>query len=100
MFLTQSAMAFAHFIDGHDDEAADWAARALRVKPNWPPALRVAVAANAMRDRSDEATRALDALRRVFPHVNAAKICECYPLQREADRQRLVLALRKAGVPD
>ena len=44
VFLTQSAMAFAHFIAGRDEEAADWAAMALRVKPNWLPALRVAIA--------------------------------------------------------
>jgi len=31
MFLTQSAMGFAHFIAGRDDEAADWAEMALRV---------------------------------------------------------------------
>ena len=59
MFLTQSAMAFAHFIAGRDDEAADWAAMALRVKPNWPPALRVAIASNAMRGRLDEADRTM-----------------------------------------
>ena len=32
-------MGFAHFIAGRDEEAAPWAAMALRVKPNWPPAL-------------------------------------------------------------
>jgi TolB-like protein/tetratricopeptide (TPR) repeat protein len=99
MFLTQSAMAFAHFTAGRDDDAADWAARALRVKPNWPPALRVAIVSNAMRGQSDEAAWALETLRCIFPDVNVAKICESYPLQREADRRRLVLALHKAGVP-
>jgi TolB-like protein len=47
VFLTHSAMAFAHFIAGRDDDAADWAARGLCVKPNWLPALRVAIASNA-----------------------------------------------------
>ena len=44
VFLTQSAMAFAHFLAGRDQEASDWAAMAGRVKPNWMPALRVAIA--------------------------------------------------------
>ena len=48
VFLTQSAMAFAHFVAGRDQEAAKWAAMALRTKPNWMPALRVAMASNAM----------------------------------------------------
>jgi tetratricopeptide (TPR) repeat protein len=100
MFLTQSAMGFAHFIAGRDDEAADWAAMALRVKPNWPPALRVAIASNAMRGRLDDAHKALNLLFGVDPKMNTAKVCEFYPLRREADRQRLIIAMRKAGMPD
>ncbi|MGA7487319.1 MAG: winged helix-turn-helix domain-containing protein [Xanthobacteraceae bacterium] len=100
VFLTQSAMAFAHFIAGRDDDAADWAEMALRVKPNWPPALRVAIASNAMRGRVDDAERALKAYLGIDPKVSIAKICEFYPLRRAADRQRLVLAMRTAGVPE
>ena len=83
VFLTQSAMAFAHFIAGRDDEAADWAAMALRVKPNWPPALRVAIASNAMRGQADEAERALNLYFRIDPKVSIARICEYYPLRRD-----------------
>ena len=100
MFLTQSAMGFAHFIAGRDDEAADWAATALRVKPNWPPALRVAIASNAMRGRLDEAGRSVQLLLKADPKLTIARICEFYPLRRESDRQRLILAMRKAGMPD
>ncbi len=100
VFLTQSAMAFAHFIAGRDDQAADWAATALRVKPNWLPALRVAVAANAMRGKTETADRALKLYLQIDPEVNIAKICEFYPLRRDADRQRLILAMRTAGMPE
>lgn len=99
VFLTQSAMAFAHFIAGRDEEAADWAAMALRVKPNWPPALRVAIASNAMRGHAHEVERAMTSYRRIDPGVSIAKICDFYPLRRDGDRQRLILALRTAGVP-
>lgn len=98
VFLTQSAMAFAHFIAGRDQEAADWAAMAARVKPNWMPALRVAIAANAMLGRAAEARDGLRAYQRVDPGVSIRKICEHYPFQREQDRQRLMEALRRAGV--
>jgi hypothetical protein len=30
--------------------------------------------------------------------MSIAKICEHYPLRREVDRQRLIFAMRKAGV--
>jgi adenylate cyclase len=100
VFLTQSAMAFAHFIAGRDDDAADWAAMALRVKPNWLPALRVAIASNAMRGQVDEAGRALHLYFRIDPEVSIANICEFYPLRRDADRRRLILAMRTAGLPE
>jgi TolB-like protein len=100
VFLTQSAMAFAHFIAGRNDQAADWAAMALHVKPSWMPALRMAIASNAMRGKIDEAERALTIYRRLDPNVSIAKICEFYPLRRDADRQRLILAMRTAGVPE
>ena len=98
VFLTQSAMSFAHFIAERDDEAAHWAAAALRVKPNWLPALRMAIVSNAMRGRSDEADKALKLYFRADPQVSAAKICECYPFRRSRDRERLLLGLRKAGL--
>ena len=99
-FLTQTAMAFAHFIAGRDDDAADCAATALRLKPNWHPALRMALASNGMRGHADEADRMLRAYLRSDPEVSVAKICGFYPFCREVDRQRLILGLRKAGVPD
>jgi TolB-like protein len=100
VFLTQSAMAFAHFIGGRDDDAADWAAMALRVKPNWLPALRVMIAANAMRGRADEADQALRSYLRIDPKISTAKMCEFYPLRRDTDRQRLILGMRRAGIPE
>jgi len=98
VFLTQSAMAFAHFIAGRDQEASEWAAMATRVKPNWMPALRVAIAANAMLGRTARAKGDLQAYQRVDPDANIRKICDHYPFQREQDRQRLIEALRKADV--
>lgn len=98
VFLTQSAMAFAHFIAGRDQEAADWAAMATRMKPNWMPALRVSIAANAMLGRAAEARDGLRAYQGVDPDVSIRKICGHYPFQRPQDMQRLEEALRRAGV--
>jgi tetratricopeptide (TPR) repeat protein len=98
VFLTQSAMAFAHFLAARDQEAAEWAAMALRTKPNWMPALRVAIAANAMQGRDAEARAALQSYEQIDPTVSIRKICEHYPFRRQEDRQRLVKALRRARV--
>jgi len=99
VFLTQSAMAFAHFIAGRDDDAVNWAAMALRVKPGWLPALRVAIVCNALRGQLAEAHRALELYSRIDPQVSAASFGR-YPLSRDMDRQRLILGIRKAGVPE
>jgi len=98
VFLTQSAMAFAHFVAERDQEAADWAALALRTKPKWMPALRVAIASSAMQGRTEEAKAALQAYVKVDPNVSIHKICEQYPFRHQRDQQRLVRALRRAGV--
>src|SRR5262249_38479855 len=100
VFLTQSAMAFAHFIAGRDDESARWAALALRVKPNWPPALRMTIASNAMRSQPEQAKGVSDAYLRIDPDVTITKLCDYYPFRRDADRQRLISGMRKAGVPE
>ena len=100
VFLTQSAMAFAHFIAGRDDEAARWASMALRVKPNWLPALRMMIASNAMRGHAEQAKRALNAYLGIDAEVTITKLGEYYPFRREADRQRLIVGMRKGGVPE
>ncbi len=100
VFLTRSAMGFAHFIAGRDAEAAEWAAMALSVKPSWPPALRVAIIASAARGDVRGVARFRTVYGELDPGICIPKICACYPLRREADRQRLVEALRKAGVPE
>ncbi len=98
VFLTQSAMAFANFVGGRDQEAAKWAALALRTKPNWMPALRVAIASNAMKGSTAEAESALQLYEQLDPDMSIRKIREHYPFRRQKDKQRLVKALRKAGV--
>jgi hypothetical protein len=73
---------------------------ALRLKPGWHPALRVALAANGMRDRSDETSRLLRAYLDSDPTVNVTKICGFYPFRLDAHRQRLIAGLRRAGLPE
>lgn len=99
-FLTQAGMALAHFVAGRDDEAAAWAAKVLRLKPDWHPALRIALAANGMLGRRDEAERVLHTYVRYDPKVSITKISGFYPFRRDIDRQRLIVGLRKAKVPE
>ena len=99
VFLTQTAMAFAHFIAGRDDEAADWAAMALRLKPNWHPALRMALASNGMRGRVDEADRVLRAYLRSRPggeRCQDMRILSVLPRRRPAASDPRIAQGRRA----
>ena len=98
--MTQTAMAFAHFVGGRDDEAADWAATALRLKPNLQAGAADGIASNGMRGHADEAQRVLRAYLQIDPEVSIDKICGYYPFRRDVDRQQLIVGLRKAGVPE
>ncbi len=100
VFMTQTAMAFAHFVGARYSEASEWAATALRLKPNLQPALRMALASNGMCGHADEAQRVLRAYLLIDPDVSIAKICGHYPFRRDVDRQQLIVGLRKAGVPE
>jgi hypothetical protein len=53
-----------------------------------------------MRGQADEAKRALDDYLGIDPAVTITKLCGYYPFRREADRQRLIVAMRNAGVPE
>jgi hypothetical protein len=79
-------------------EALKFFYAALRLKPQWLPALRMAVAANAMLGQQEEAAQALADYSSIDPDIGIDRICDFYPLQRAADRDRLAAALRKAGL--
>ena len=59
----------------------------------------MALASNGIEAALDEAHRVLRAYLEIDPDVSIAKISGFYPFRRDVDRQRLILGLRKAGVP-
>ena len=99
-FNMQAGTASAHFIAGRYDEASSWAKRALEQRPIFAPALRMAVAANALAGRSDEAGRAMGLLREVDPALTISNLRDRSPWKRSGDLARLVEGLRSAGLPE
>ncbi len=97
IFLTYSAMAFAHFFGRKEKEAADWAIKALRVKPDWPPALRALAASNALLGVEDDARKAIATLYNVAPDERISKGLFSF-VKRQQDREHYLNAMRKAGL--
>jgi hypothetical protein len=60
----------------------------------------MAIASNATRGQSKQAKQALNEYLEIDSEVTITRLCEHYPFRREPDRQRLIAAMRKAGVPE
>jgi TolB-like protein/class 3 adenylate cyclase len=100
MFSMQTAMAFAHFLAGRDEEALGWAEKALQRNPVVTPAIRIAAASAANLGRAGDATKYLALLGQLDPGLRVSNLHERVTLRRAQDRERLAEGLRKAGLPD
>jgi TolB-like protein len=96
----QGGTAFAHFIAGQYDEASYWANKALVGRPDYPTALRLAAASDALAGRLEEARNAIERLRQIDPTLRVSNLKDRIPLRRADDLSRYEEGLRKAGLPD
>jgi adenylate cyclase len=97
----QNGMAHAHFWAGQYDEAASYAAIALRDFPDFHDALRISAASNVLAGRLEEAQGAMARLRRLDPTLRVSTLREIQgPYRRLEDHDRYEEALRKAGLPE
>jgi TolB-like protein/Tfp pilus assembly protein PilF len=100
MFVAQDGIAFAHFLAGRYDNASSWAEKALREKPNYHPALRIAAASSALAGRLEDAQKAMARLREIDPALRVSDLKDLPPLRRPGDIARYVEGMRKAGLPE
>jgi TolB-like protein/cytochrome c-type biogenesis protein CcmH/NrfG len=90
--------AYAQFVGHNYDEAMRLAREAIRQRGDFVGAHRVLTAAAGMAGHDDVAKVALQALRRVQPNISLAWIASQMPIQRDADREHYLEALRRAGL--
>jgi len=100
MHLAQSGMSSAHFFQGSYDESAVWAERALRLRPNWPVALRYAAVSNALIGRQQVAQQAVARLRQVTPEARISNIHDYLTTKRPEHIARFTMGMRSAGFPE
>jgi TolB-like protein len=100
MFWAHNGIALAHFCTGRHDEALSWAEKALRVSPNYHPALRNFAASSALVGRLDDAHKAMARLREIDPTLRVSDLRDLTPLRRSEDAARYAEGLRKAGLPE
>jgi TolB-like protein len=100
MHLAHSATAFGCFLLGDLDEASVWAERALHLRTNWPPALRVLAMSHALAGRKRAAGKAMTRLRLIQPGLRVSNLNEQIFLHRPEHMAKYVEAMRKAGLPE
>jgi TolB-like protein len=100
MAIMQAGTASAHFFAGRSNEAALWAERALREKPNWLLPLRIAAASSALAGRVERAQEVMTHLRELDPAFRISNFKDLVPFARAADLARYEEGLRIAGLPE
>jgi len=100
MHLAHSAKAFASFLLGNFDEASAQAERALHLRPEWPPALRVLAMSQARAGREQHARHTMARLRSLQPALRISNLHQQNFLQRPEHMASCIEAMRKAGLPE
>ncbi len=99
IFLTQTGMAFAHFLAGRYEDASSWATIAIRRQPNFLGARRIMMACHAMAGRVKEAQQECELALRMDPTMRISQIKDRIPL-RPKDIAKFADAYRIAGMPE
>jgi adenylate cyclase len=100
IYIAQNGIAWAHFFDGHYDDALLWAEKARRENPTYHSALRILAASSALAGRLLDARRAMARVREIDPELCISDIPGLPPIRNPEHFARYVEGLRKAGLPD
>jgi tetratricopeptide (TPR) repeat protein len=100
LFRMHAGMAYAHFFAGNYDEASTWAERAVRARPIWLTAVRIAAVANSLAGRPEQAKKFMDRVIEMDPALHLSNIKDLLPLRRDEDFAKWAEALRSAGLPE
>jgi tetratricopeptide (TPR) repeat protein len=100
MFAMQGAMAYAHFLVGGYDEAALWAEKSTRERPNFLLSICSSAASSALAGQPELAHRAMARIRERDPNLRLSNLKDLMPFRRREDLAIFADGLRKAGLPD
>jgi adenylate cyclase len=88
----------AYFMTGRYEEAITTWEKALNVSPNYLPAHAFLAACFSSLDRHAEAESAAEEVMRINPKFSLKSYAKILPYKNEADIERYITALRKAGL--
>jgi adenylate cyclase len=99
-FFFWAASGLGEFVAGHYDEAISVLLRAHRIKPNFRAGLRLLAASLALDGQKERAQEIAAELLNLDPTFSISKFMAWYPLRKPETREKLVLGLSSAGLPN
>jgi tetratricopeptide (TPR) repeat protein len=100
IFYAQVGLAYSHFFLGNYEEGLKCAGDALRHHPDYVPALRIAMACNALSGNIEGAQKLWRQVALVSPSDRASETRKRISLRRDQDLAKLEQAYRLAGMPE
>lgn len=100
VFLTQMCMSLALFVAQRYEEGASWAVRALQVKPNFQPIMRLLITNNALSGQVETARTSMKVALGLDPAMRISNLKERIGPFRPGDAMRYQEGLRLAGLSE
>jgi TolB-like protein len=100
MFLWLPGGAIVHFLAGRTEQAIQWTEDALRLNPRHVISLFLRAAAEVAGGQSDAGRRSVERMRAVNPALNIRFASKMLPFKFADDKERILSALRDAGLPN
>ncbi len=94
------ARVVAAFVARRQEELVEWAKRITQTVPDHPIGGRFLAIGYAELDRIEEARAALNRYLQLVPHETIERVRATSSPPRAEDRERMIDALRKAGLPE
>ena len=100
IFNMQGVIASAYFFADRDNEAAIWAEKAFRDRPNYLFGYLIRAAAKAITGQIEDAKQTMSHLRQLDPNLRISNLNNLVRLRRPEDFAKLMSGVRKAGLPE
>ena len=99
-YWTYAFFGLADFSEGHYEEAAEWALKAMHLQQDFPTAHRLLAASYSRRGLTAQAEAAIEGLLAIAPGTTIARTRAGVPWKDPAIMDRYLDALRNAGLPE
>jgi TolB-like protein len=100
MFLWLPGGAIVHFLAGRAEQTIKWTEDALRLNPRHLISLFLRAAAETAAGQGDAGRRSVERMLAINPALNLAFASKMLPFKFAEDRERILSALKDAGLPD